>query len=213
MYIKTFELGTFQTNCYILTSPASSDRCIILDPGFEAEPLVDFLTEYHWTPEMILLTHGHSDHIAGIPMLKKHFPGIPVYISKGDADKLTDPVQNLSAMLGLNVVVGKADKLLSEGDIIEFYNEKLEVLETPGHTKGGICFINRQDNMVFTGDTLFANSIGRTDFPDGNFSQIMSSIKDKLSILPADTSVHPGHGISSTIGQENHLNPYLNGEI
>ena len=213
MYIKTFELGAYQTNCYILTSPASSDKCLIVDPGFNPDILIEFLIEYHWTPEKILLTHGHSDHIAGIPMLKKQFPGVPVYISQNDAEKLRDPVKNLSAMLGLNVVLDPADKLLSEGDIIEFFDEKLEVLETPGHTKGCICFLNRNDNMVFTGDTLFANSIGRTDFPDGSYKQIISSIKEKLAILPADTTVHPGHGISSTIGQELAVNPYLNGEI
>ena len=213
MYIKTFELGPFQTNCYILTSPASSDRCIIVDPGFDADILVEFLVEYHWTPEKVLLTHGHSDHIAGIPLLKKHFPELPVFISRNDADKLTDPVKNLSAMLGLNVILDPADVLLAEGDVIEIFNEKLEVIETPGHTKGCVCFLNRHDNMIFSGDTLFANSIGRTDFPDGNYNQIIDSIKNKLSVLPADTSVHPGHGFSSTIGQENFGNPYLNGEI
>ena len=213
MYIKTFELGPFQTNCYILTSAASSDKCIIVDPGFDPEPLVEFLVEYHWTPEKIILTHGHSDHIAGISLLKRQFPNTPVYIGRNDADKLCDATKNLSTMLGMNVVLPAADKLLDEGDKIELFDETLEVLDTPGHTKGGICFLNRKDNLVITGDTLFANSIGRTDFPDGDMRQIKESIQNKLLVLPDDTSIHPGHGVASTIGQEKAVNPYLNGEF
>ncbi len=209
MYVRHLALGDYQTNCYILTSPTNSDDCILVDPGFGVEVLMSFLEEQHWNPLRILLTHGHSDHIAGIPTIKKHFPDVKVSVSVKDADKLDDPYKNLSAMLGLNVKAGPADELLKEGDIIPFYDFELEVVETPGHTVGGICFINRKEKVAITGDTLFAGSIGRTDFPDGNYNQIIKSIKEKLMILPPDTSVHPGHGMSSTIAQEASWNEYL----
>ncbi len=209
MYVRHLALGDYQTNCYILTSPENSDNCMLVDPGYGVEVLMSFLTEQHWNPVRILLTHGHSDHIAGISTLKKHFPDVKVAISTKDADMLTDPMKNLSAMLGLNVKPGAADELLKEGDIISFYDFKLEVVETPGHTAGGICFLNREEHVAITGDTLFAGSIGRTDFPGGNYNQIISSIKDKLMVLPPDTSVHPGHGMSSTIAQEASWNEYL----
>jgi len=209
LYVRHLALGDFQTNCYILTSPTNSDDCILVDPGYGVEVLMSFLTEQHWNPVHILLTHGHCDHIAGIPTLRKHFPKVKVSISSRDADKLNDPFKNLSAMLGMSVKVGPADELLKEGDIIPFYDFELDVVETPGHTIGGISFINRKERVAVTGDTLFAGSIGRTDFPDGNYNQIITSIKEKLMVLPPDTSVHPGHGMSSTIAQEASWNEYL----
>ena len=170
---------------------------------------MSFLTEQHWNPVKIILTHGHSDHIAGIPTLKKHFPDVTVSIGVKDADMLTDPMKNLSAMLGLNVKPGPADELLKEGDIITFYDVELEVVETPGHTAGGLSFLNKKDKVALTGDSLFAGSIGRTDFPDGNYNQLIKSIKEKLMVLPGDTSIHPGHGMASTIAQEAAGNQYL----
>ena len=209
MYLRSLALGDYQTNCYILTSPTNSEECMLVDPGYGVEVLMDFLTEQHWTPVRILLTHGHSDHIAGIKTLKENFPNVKVLISEKDADKLIDPVKNLSAMMGLNVKPGKADQYIKEGDVISFHDFELEVIETPGHTVGGVCFLNRKDNIAITGDTLFASSIGRTDFPDGNFNQIIESIKTKLMVLPLETSIHPGHGMASTIAQEAAGNPYL----
>ena len=209
MYVRHLALGDYQTNCYILTSPTNSEECLLVDPGYGVEVLMEFLDEQHWKPIKILLTHGHSDHIAGIETIKKSFPDVKVAIGVNDVDKLSDPVKNLSAMLGLNIVPGPADELLKEGDKITFYDFELEVVETPGHTRGGICFLNKEDKIAITGDTLFAGSIGRTDFPDGDYNQIIKSIKEKLMVLPPDTSVHPGHGMASTIAQEAASNQYL----
>ncbi|MBN2064801.1 MAG: MBL fold metallo-hydrolase [Sedimentisphaerales bacterium] len=213
MYVRHLALGDYQTNCYILTSPTNSDECILVDPGFGVDSLMSFLIEQHWNPVRIILTHGHCDHIAGISTLKKRFPDVPVAIGAGDADMLIDPMLNLSAMMRLNVRPGQADEILKEGDVITFHDVNLEVIETPGHTPGGLCFLNRKDRILISGDTLFAGSIGRTDFPGGSQSQLLRSIKEKLMVLPPDTSVHPGHGMASTIAQEAIGNQFLNGEI
>jgi glyoxylase-like metal-dependent hydrolase (beta-lactamase superfamily II) len=144
-----------------------------------------------------------------VDALRRHFAGIRVYIHKLDSELLSDAVGNLSFMTGLSMTADPADVALEEGDVIDQAGIKLKVVHTPGHTPGGICLYEKDDGVVFVGDTLFAGSVGRTDFPTGNMRQLIQSIKDKLLILPAETKVYPGHGPATTIAAEKADNPFL----
>lgn len=209
MYIDRLILGDFQTNCYVLRTGDSAMQCLIVDTGLEAGELVDFLTEHKLTPVAVILTHGHIDHIAGLVELRKRFSQIKVYIHRLDADMLTNPRSNLSAMAGCFFRIPSADVLLEDGDTIEQAGLKLQVLLTPGHTPGGICLYSKADGVVFVGDTLFAGSVGRTDFPGGSMTQLIHSIKQKLLPLPDQAIVYPGHGPITTIGTERSSNPFF----
>ena len=180
MIIETLILGAYETNCYVLRSTDTSTECLVVDPGLEAEPLLEFLTDRKLSPVAVLLTHGHIDHIAGLELLHTNFPDIKVYIHRFDAKMLTDPYANLSIMSGLSFSTEAGDMSLEEGDIIELVGLKLEVIHTPGHTPGGISLYSPDDGVAFVGDTLFAGSIGRTDFPGGDMEQLLCSVKEKL---------------------------------
>jgi len=210
MKIDFLILGDYQTNCYILRSGPATKQCLIIDTGLEAETLIDFLQADELNPAAVVLTHGHADHICGITLLRKNYPEIKVYIHKLDAEMLTDARSNLSVLAGKVFNDKKpADVLLEEPEVIELAGIKLDVLHTPGHTQGGICLYSKQDNLVFVGDTLFAQSVGRTDFPGGSMPQLIAGIKEKLCTLPDETIVYPGHGPQTTIGLEKRTNPYL----
>ena len=209
MKIDRLILGAYQTNCYILRDSEAAKDCLIIDAGLEADELVDFLAEHELNPVAVVLTHGHADHIAGVAALRESFPDIKVYIHKLDAKLLADTKSNLSALAGQPFSVEPADFSLEEDDVIEQAGIKLRVLHTPGHTAGGICLYSEQEGIVFTNDTLFADSIGRTDFPDGSMVQLVKNIKEKLLTLPDETIVYPGHGPITTISQEKAGNPFL----
>ncbi|MCW8923176.1 MAG: MBL fold metallo-hydrolase, partial [Gammaproteobacteria bacterium] len=144
----------------------------------------------------------HIDHIEGVAALRTEFPDIKVYIHKLDAKMLTEPQANLSVMTGAAFSVEPADFFLEEESVIEQAGIKLSVLHTPGHTPGGICLYCKDEGVVFTNDTLFADSIGRTDFPNGNIEHLLQSIREKLFTLPDETKVYPGHGPQTTIAEE-----------
>jgi glyoxylase-like metal-dependent hydrolase (beta-lactamase superfamily II) len=201
-------LGDFQTNCYVLRAGNLATQCLIVDTGLEAGELVDFVAEHKLDPTAVVLTHGHIDHIAGLIELRKEFPRIKVYIHRLDASMLTNPRSNLSAIAGCFFQIPPADVLLEDGDTIEQAGLKLQVLLTPGHTPGGICLYSKADGVVFAGDTLFAGSVGRTDFPGGSMTVLINSIKKKLLPLPDQTIVYPGHGPVTTIETER-SNPFL----
>jgi glyoxylase-like metal-dependent hydrolase (beta-lactamase superfamily II) len=209
MKIDCLILGAFETNCYVLRDSAEVTDSLIIDPGLEAEKLIDFLEARKLNPLAVILTHGHADHIAGVSLLRENFQEIKVYVHKHDAKMLTESNRNLSAFAGEPISAGPADVLLQDGDIIEQAGVKLQVLHTPGHTPGGICLYSDQDGIVFTDDTLFAESIGRTDFPGGSMSQLLKSIERKLLTLPEQTKVYPGHGPVTTISHEKAHNPFL----
>jgi hydroxyacylglutathione hydrolase len=202
-------LGDYETNCYVLRNSGRDADCLIIDTGLDAEPLLDFLEQNKLTPAVLILTHGHADHIAGVEPLRKKFPAIAVYIHKLDAEMLTNAAGNLSVLAGISLTAKKADHFVEEGDIIDKIQIKLRVIHTPGHTPGGICLYCEKDGIIFVGDTLFAGSIGRTDFPNGDMHQLVSGIKKKLFALPEDTIVYPGHGPETSIGQEKADNPFL----
>jgi len=209
MKIDCLILGAYETNCYILRRNESSADCLIIDTGLNARVLIDFLAQNNLKPAAVVLTHGHADHITGLIALRKDYPDAKVCIHKLDADMLADPVSNLSSLAGATISIGAADCLLDEPGTIEQANIKLEVLHTPGHTPGGICLYSKDENLVFVGDTLFAESVGRTDMPGGSSAQLINSIKQKLLTLPDDTAVYPGHGPETTIRHEKSQNPFL----
>jgi glyoxylase-like metal-dependent hydrolase (beta-lactamase superfamily II) len=209
MKIDIIVLGAYQTNCYILQENQHAKDCLLIDTGLEPSPLFDYLEENNLNPIALALTHGHADHIAGIDRLKKDYPKIKVYIHRLDAIMLTEHRHNLSALAGETFETEPADVLIEDGDTIEQAGISLKVFHTPGHTTGGICLYSKDDNILFSGDSLFADSIGRTDFPGGNMTKLITAIKEKLLILPDRTTVYPGHGPATTIAQEKKYNPYL----
>ena len=200
----------FAENTYIVHRLGSED-CLVVDPGLEPDKIFDYLSQQNLQPAAIICTHGHSDHIAGNAALKDRWPDSPLVIGEGDANKLTDPVANLSAGFGINIISPPADQTLREGETYSAAGFTWEVLETPGHCKGHVVFIDRDCDpiRVYGGDVLFQGSIGRTDFPDGDFEELRSSIHDKLFPLPDDTIVLPGHGPPTTIGAEKRINPFV----
>ena len=209
MKIDHLILGVYETNCYILRSSEATKDCLIVDTGLEVGEPTGFLEQRKLNPVAIIFTHGHADHIIGAPVLRKNYPGIKVYIHKLDAKMLTDAESNLSTHAEKPFVTKPADLLIEEGSVIEQAGIKLEVFHTPGHTPGGICLYSKDEQIVFSGDALFADSIGRTDLPNGSMTQLVKGIKEKLLTLPDETIVYPGHGPITTIGQEKAHNPFL----
>ncbi len=209
MKIDTFILGAYETNCYILRESETAKDCLIVDVGLEPGKLIDFSCQDKLNPVAIVLTHGHIDHIAGVAALRTEFPAIKVYIHKLDADMLTGAYSNLSALTGTAFSTEPADLFIEDKSVIEEAGIKLEALHTPGHTPGGVCLYSKDEGIVFTDDALFADSIGRTDFPNGSMTQLVKSISEKLFTLPDDTIVYPGHGPTTTIAQEKAHNQFL----
>ncbi len=200
----------FDENSYIAHLDGRDD-CIIFDPGFEPNLIVDYLAEWSLTPAAILCTHGHSDHIAGNATLKRQWPDCPLVIGSGDAWKLTDPKGNLSAAFGASLISPPADRTLAEPDKFQMAGFEFDVFDTPGHSAGHIVLLCRQVEPwhVLGGDVLFRGSVGRTDFPDGDFDALRASIHDKLFTLPDDTIILPGHGPATTVGREKQTNPFV----
>ena len=199
----------FYENTYVVIQSKSKD-CLIVDPGFEPEAVIQFVDEHQLAPMAIVLTHGHSDHIAGVASIKQQWPSAPVLIGHGDAAKLSDPVANLSAGYGIDVISPPADAVLREGEDLQVGDFRATVVEIPGHSVGHVVFWFASDPvLVFAGDVLFHEGIGRTDFPDGDFSSLESGIVNKLYKLPDSAIVLPGHGEPTTIGHEKKHNPFV----
>ena len=209
MEIDLLVLGAYQTNCYILRQDAAATDCLIVDTGLNANKMLKFLSKHKLNPIAAVLTHGHADHIGGLASLRKSYPRLKVYIHKLDDVMLTNPHTNLSGLAGQGFKTESADFLLQEGDLIEQAGINFTILHTPGHTPGGICLYSKDEGIIFVGDTLFAQSVGRTDFPGGSPDELIKSIKEKLLVLPEETQVYTGHGPATTIGQEKTHNPFL----
>ena len=209
MKIDTFILGDFQTNCYCLRISESETDCLLIDAGLDAQSLVDFLKQNKLKPVTLILTHGHIDHIAGVNLLRHNFPDITIVIHSDDANMLSSPAKNLSIATGQIFKTGPADIIIQNEGPAEFGPFTFDVLQTPGHTPGGICLYSAENKLAFVGDTLFAGSIGRTDFPGASFDGLMNSIKTKLLAFPDDTTIYTGHGPATTIAREKQSNPFL----
>jgi glyoxylase-like metal-dependent hydrolase (beta-lactamase superfamily II) len=206
--VQAIESMPFAENSYLVSRDGSAD-CVVVDPGFEPDLILDAVRTQKLRVVAILNTHGHVDHIAGNRAMKAAFPDAPLVIGRGDAGMLTDPRLNLSAAFGFDVTSPPADRLVDEGEAVEYAGLRFEVLEIPGHSPGHVVFVLRDAGLVLGGDVLFSGSIGRTDFPGGSRSQLVSGIRAKLWPLPDDTRVYPGHGPDTTIGEEKQSNPYV----
>ena len=204
LVVRSFAVMPFDENCYVVSDDTGEG--VVIDPGGMAKEILAYIREAKLAVKAVLDTHGHCDHIGANDAIRDA-TGAPLYIHKEDAAMLSDMRLNLSAFMGFKALSRPAEHLLSEGDKISFGQSGLEVVHTPGHTKGGVCFVG--DGVVFTGDTLFAGSIGRSDFPGGSEAELIGNIKKKLLALPDGTKVYAGHGPSSEIGWERKCNPYL----
>lgn len=205
MNIDVLVVGMVQTNCYIVTNESTKD-IIIIDPGDEPEKVIEAVKEKGGNVRGILLTHGHFDHIYGVPDLRKEFH-VKVYAGKEEEALLMNPAWNCSSM-GRGDISIKADEYVKDKDELHLGSFHIQVIYTPGHTKGCVCYYLEEEAALFSGDTLFFESIGRTDLPTGNSHCIIESVKEKLLPLPQQTRVYPGHGASTSIAYEKKNNPY-----
>lgn len=207
MILEKLEVGPFAANCYLVGAESNKEG-IIIDPGAEAGTILQKVSDLGLKVKFIVLTHGHIDHIGALKETKEA-TGARVAIHADDA-------VGLQTKRPVNPLFGFAfpsppppDQLLKDGDSLDIGDLHFRVLHTPGHTPGGICLLG--EGVVFSGDTLFNLSIGRTDMPGGSYAQILNGIQSKLMVLPDSTIVYPGHGPQSTIGNERRMNPFLRG--
>ncbi len=204
--IESRAMGSMGANCYLYACEESK-KAAIIDPGADGKRIYRWVLEKGLKVDYILLTHGHVDHIGAVDELKELLGDVLVGIHGDDAGMLTDGKRNLSSFFGPGLVLQKADVLLEDGQELAIGKKRLKVISTPGHSPGGVCFLCSEG--LFSGDTLFAGSIGRTDFPGGSMNQLLDGVKKKLLILPEDTRVFPGHGEETSIGEEKKDNPFL----
>lgn len=205
MKIIKLEVGQLGANCYIVYCEKTLQGAII-DPGGSGAEIIARVNRDNIKVVCIINTHGHADHIGANDEVKAA-TGAPVLIHSADAQMLISAKGNLSMYIGSNLISGAADRLLRDGESIMVGEMEFEVIHTPGHTLGGICL--KVNEVLFSGDTLFEQSIGRSDFPGGSHSQLIDSIKNKLLVLADSTTVLPGHGGATTIGDERHSNPFI----
>lgn len=204
MLLEILEVGPFAANCYLVGCPKSKEA-VIIDPGAEGMRIIRRVQELGLKIKYIINTHGHIDHIGANAEVRDAF-GAPLLVHAADAPLLSSPQAGMALFMNKGRQT-PPDSTIREGDILEAGTLRIKVLETPGHTPGGISLdIN---GVLFTGDTLFAGSIGRTDFPGGSYRQLIDSIMRKLMVYPDDTPVFPGHGPSTSIGDERLYNPFL----
>ena len=207
MEIKRLITGLVRTNCYIVYTE-DTKKAVIIDPAADSKRIVEEIEALGVTPEAVLLTHGHFDHMLAADSLRNGFR-IPVCVHEEDAELLQHPELNCSEQF-LHMSYGiSADEVLKDGQLLPYLDGKLKVISTPGHTAGSCCYYAEAENILFSGDTLFQESVGRTDLPSGKASQIVASIREKLFVLPDNTLVLSGHGLETTIGEEKQHNPYV----
>ncbi|SEO33806.1 MBL fold metallo-hydrolase [Propionispora vibrioides] len=205
MEVIAIEVGALGTNCYIVYCEKTR-QAIVVDPGANAAEILQTVQEQKLQVTAIVNTHGHADHITANDKIREATQA-PVYIHADDAAMLTSPQRNLSVYIGAPVICQAADRLLQEEDLVAVGEGTLRVLHTPGHTPGGICLLG--DKFLLSGDTLFAESVGRTDFPGGSSELLIAGIREKLMVLPDDIKVLPGHGPATTIGWERRMNSFI----
>ena len=204
--IQTIVVGEIMTNCYLVCNTSTSESFIV-DPGDEADRLIRRIDASGTRMCGILLTHGHFDHILAVDELREHYH-VPVYAFADEEPLLADPESNLSADNGVDCCI-RADHLLQDGECFTLAGCRIRTIHTPGHTKGSCCYELVDEAVLFSGDTLFRESAGRTDFPGGNLEQLLSSIHRLVNDLPGETRVYPGHDAATSIEMEARYNPFV----
>ena len=199
-------LGQVFTNCYFLKNKETGEL-LIVDPGDYAEKVFQKVSLMQGKPVGILLTHGHFDHILAAEEIKKKY-NIPIYACAKEEKTLQDPRINLTAF-HMSSYTLKADVYLTDLQVVELAGFSVQMIETPGHTLGSCCYYLKDEGVLFSGDTVFCGSVGRTDFPEGSTAAIVNSLHRLLEALPDDTEVYPGHDTSTTIGYEKRYNPFV----
>lgn len=208
--VKTFYVNDLRECCYVLYD--QSKECVIVDPGMQTEAeqkrLVQFIESNNLKPVKLLCTHGHFDHVMGNAFVTRKW-NIPTYIHPEDKGQL-ERAQQYCQMFGYNIEQPPLDTIdIHDGDVVSFGESSLNVIHSPGHTRGGVCYYSAPDKIILTGDSLFAGSIGRTDLPGGDYDALMESLLTKVTKVDPDSRVFPGHGPDTTISQELNTNPFL----
>ena len=206
MKIEKFSLGILGANCYLLINEETKDT-VVVDPGGHSKKFTAYIEEEKLNLVAILLTHGHFDHIMGIDDFLKAFP-VPVYAGEDELPVIEDDRLNVSCMYGPKYAFHGAQPV-RDGQVIECAGIEVDVLHTPGHTVGGCCYYLPKEHRLFSGDTLFCASIGRTDLPTGSSSQLVRSVQEKIMTLPDDTKIYPGHMEETSVQFEKEHNPFI----
>ena len=206
MKIEKFVLGAVQTNSYLILNEETKE-VVIVDPAICPDYLLSHVKSNGYVPKGIILTHGHFDHVMGIEGWLSEYE-IPVYLHEDEKEVLANSNLNLSVMIGKYYAYDKVETL-KDGEILELAGFSFKVIHTPGHTQGGCCYYEENEAVLISGDTLFRFSVGRSDFPTGNMSTLVKSIKEKLFVLPDDVMVYPGHNSLTCIADEKMYNPFL----
>lgn len=206
MKIEKFVLGALQTNSYLILNEDTKE-VLIVDPATCPDYMLSHVKSNGYVPKGILLTHGHFDHVMGIEGWVEAYD-IPVYLHEDEKEILATPNLNLSVMMGKYYSYDKV-QTLKDGEILELAGFSFQVIHTPGHTKGGCCYYEKDEEVLISGDTLFHTSVGRSDFPTGSMSTLIKSIKEKLFVLPDMVMVYPGHNSLTCIADEKKYNPFV----
>ena len=210
MHIESFTFNAFQERCTVISDNAGN--CAIFDPGCgsdsETASLKDYISTNGLKPACIMLTHSHFDHVLGVAVLLETFEGIPVYMHPADKATLENNTY-FTRLFDVQTPESFQTADITEGSVVKVGDLSFEVIETPGHTPGGVCFLERNEKVLVSGDTLFAGSIGRTDHPGGDYDALMKGIFEKLMVLDGDIRVIPGHGPETSIADERMTNPFL----
>lgn len=205
--VEQYVVGPVMTNCYFAVNEDTNEM-LVIDPGDGADMLIAKIKERNLTPKAVLLTHGHFDHASAAQEVADAF-GIQIYAEEHEKETLETPEMNLCGMIGGRGISYHADVYVKDGDLLDLAGFQIQVMHTPGHTKGGCCYYIEKEQAVFAGDTLFHESVGRTDFPGGSASVLLHSIEEKLMPLPGQVKVYTGHNGTTTIGWERKYNPFL----
>lgn len=210
--ITTVPTTAFAQNTRIIADDFSLEA-IVTDPGGDASRLYQILNEKDYKLKAILLTHGHLDHVGGVAELVR-ISGAPVVGPAREDYFLIESLDSQAELFGLSSSGSFIPNYVTDNEVLHFFNDfDFKVITTPGHTPGGVCYYCEKANFLIAGDSLFAGSVGRCDFPRGNMEDLITSLKNKILVLPDDTTVLPGHGPDTTVGREKEDNPYLNGEF